>query len=70
MVFKVRAAKDKKNCFMTIRVTEEIDKELRQIASENTRTATSQVFHYIKQGIANDKRNRCAQISVPKGINQ
>ena len=47
--------KDKKDCFMTIRIPTEIYKELRQRANDNTRTFASQVLHYIKNGLANEK---------------
>jgi len=48
--------KEKKSRFMTIRIPEEIDNELRQRADESTRTLASQVLHYIKQGLSNEKQ--------------
>ena len=48
--------KEKKGRFMTIRIPSEIDKELRQRADENTRTLAAQVLHYIKMGIAKEKK--------------
>lgn len=47
--------KEKKDCFMTIRIPTELYNQLRQRANDNTRTFASQVLHYIKQGIANEK---------------
>ena len=47
--------KEKKNRFITIRIPSDVDKELRQRADENTRTLASQVLHYIKQGLSNEK---------------
>jgi hypothetical protein len=54
-VSKAEQSKEKKDRFMTIRITSEIDNELRQRANDNTRTLASQVLHYIKQGMANKK---------------
>lgn len=47
--------KDAKDCFMTIRIPADIYNALRNSANDNTRTFASQVLHYIKQGLANEK---------------
>jgi|LauGreSuBDMM15SN_2_FD.fasta_scaffold07665_4 hypothetical protein len=47
--------KDTKDCFMTLRIPAEIYNSLRKSAEDNTRTFSSQVLHYIKQGLANEK---------------
>lgn len=47
--------KDAKDCFMTIRIPADIYNALRNSANENTRTFASQVLHYIKHGLANEK---------------
>lgn len=47
--------KDTKDCFMTLRIPADIYNALRNSANENTRTFASQVLHYIKQGLANEK---------------
>lgn len=47
--------KDTKDCFMTLRIPADIYNALRNSAEENTRTFSSQVLHYIKQGLSNEK---------------
>lgn len=47
--------KEKKNRFITIRIPQDVDSELRRRADESTRTLASQVLHYIKQGLTNEK---------------
>ncbi len=52
---KENQLKEKKDCFMTIRIPTDLYNQLRQRAHDHTRTFASQVLHYIKQGIANEK---------------
>lgn len=54
---KAEHKKDTKDCFMTIRIPADIYNALRNSAENNTRTFASQVLHYIKQGLANEKTN-------------
>jgi len=44
-----------KDRYLTIRISSDIDRQLRMLADANTRTLAAQVLHYIKQGIANEK---------------
>lgn len=53
-----QVGKEVKDRYMTIRIPSDIDQELRKLADANTRTLAAQVLHYIKQGIANEKRLR------------
>lgn len=41
--------------YMTIRLPADVEKQLRQVAQDNTRTLVAQVLHYIKQGLAKEK---------------
>jgi predicted DNA-binding protein len=50
-----QVGKEVKDRYMTIRIPFDIDQELRKLADANTRTLASQVLHYIKQGMANEK---------------
>ena len=49
---KGKAVKDR---YLTIRISSDIDQELRKLAAANTRTLAAQVLHYIKQGVAHER---------------
>lgn len=51
----IKANKDVKNRYMTIRIPYDVEQELRRLAAANTRTLAAQVLHYIKQGVAHER---------------
>lgn len=51
-----QVGKEVKDRYMTIRIPFDIDQELRKLADANTRTLAAQMLHYIKQGVANEKK--------------
>lgn len=55
-----QVGKEVKDRYMTIRITFDIDQELRKLADANTRTLAAQVLHYIKQGMASEVRKETA----------
>ncbi len=47
--------KVKKDRYLTIRLPADIEQDIRQQALINTRTLVSQIIHYMKQGLAQEK---------------
>jgi hypothetical protein len=45
-----------KTPFFSIRIPPEIGSELRKVADTNTRTLAAQILHYVKQGLASEKK--------------
>lgn len=44
-----------KNRYMTLRLPADVERELRRLAEENTRTLAAQILHYVKQGLQSEK---------------
>lgn len=45
-----------KDVFVTIRLTEELQKQVREIAEINTRSMSAQILHFAKKGVEAYKR--------------
>ena len=45
-----------KDKYMTIRLPADVELEVRKHAERHTRTLAAQVLHYIKQGLAKEKK--------------
>lgn len=45
-----------KDRYLTIRLPADVEQALRKQAEDSTRTLVAQVLHYLKQGLAKEKR--------------
>lgn len=45
-----------KDKYMTIRLPADVEQEVRRHAERHTRTLAAQLLHYIKQGLAKEKK--------------
>jgi hypothetical protein len=47
-----------KNRYMTLRLPADVERDLRKLAEENTRTLAAQILHFIKLGLARSEKEK------------
>lgn len=45
-----------KDRYMTIRLPAEVERELRKMAEQSTRTLAAQILHYVKLGLSSESQ--------------
>jgi len=53
--------KKPKQAFMSIRVPDDIRKQIRKIAQDSSRTFAGQILHYIRQGLDGETKKGAAK---------
>lgn len=43
-----------KDRYMTMRLPSDVDRDLRKMAEQSTRTLAAQILHYVKLGLSNE----------------